>query len=66
MIALPIFYLETHAQISALIGIQLFEIIRFLLTRPFKSKIRNAIRLGLEICLLGFFGCVLIQGFTVS
>ena len=47
MIALPIFYLEKHAQISALIAIQVFEIIRFLLTRPFKSKIRNGIRLGL-------------------
>jgi hypothetical protein len=65
MIALPIFYFIAHAQISALIFIQILEVCRFLIVWPFKSNIRNFIRLGLELCLLGFFASVLIQGFMV-
>jgi hypothetical protein len=66
MIALPIFYFKAHAQIIALIFIQILEICRFLIIWPFRSNVRNFIRLGLELCLLGFFVSVVIQGFMVD
>lgn len=47
MITLPIFYNTKNAQIGVLIMIQLFEIIRFSVVWPFKTKLRNFIRLGL-------------------
>ncbi len=62
MVALPIFYSTKGAQVTILIAIQLMEIIRFLVIWPFHSKIRNYIRLALELCLLLFFACILIQG----
>jgi hypothetical protein len=54
-----------HAQIAVLILIQIMEIIRFIIVRPFKTKIRNFIRFGLDFTLLLFFGTVLIQGFLM-
>jgi hypothetical protein len=62
MVALPIFYSTKGAQVTILIAIQLMEIVRFLVIWPFHSKIRNYIRLALELCLLLFFACILIQG----
>lgn len=47
MIALPIFYSTKDAQAGALILIQLLEMARFVAIWPFKSKVRNFIRLGL-------------------
>jgi hypothetical protein len=54
-----------HAQIAVLILIQVMEIIRFIIVRPFKTKTRNFIRFGLDFTLLLFFGTVLIQGFLM-
>lgn len=65
MIALPIFYSTKYAQVSILILIQAMEIIRFLVIWPFHKKIRNYIRLGLELCLLLFFVSILIQALNL-
>lgn len=45
--------------------IQLMEMIRFIVIWPFHSKVRNFIRLGLEICLLTFFVTILIQAMNL-
>ena len=47
MISLPIFYSFKNAQISVLLIIQFFEILRFIIIWPYKSKVRNIIKLGL-------------------
>ncbi len=65
LIALPIFYYTMHAQIVVLMLIQIMEIIRFIIVWPFKTKLRNFIRLALDIILLLFFGTVLLQGFLM-
>ena len=65
MISLPLFYTTRNAQIGVLMVIQLFEIARFIVVWPFKSKIRNFIRLALEICLMAFFMTVIIQSFEM-
>ena len=61
MIALPIFYSAKNAQVTVLIIIQIMEIVRFLIIWPFHEKVRNYIRLALELCLLIFFGSIIIQ-----
>jgi hypothetical protein len=66
LITLPIFYYTPHAQICVLMLIQLLECIRFLVVWPFKNKIRNFIRLGLDFALLVFFISIFIQGLMVS
>lgn len=65
MITLPLFYMTKNAQISVLMAIQFFEIIRFIVVWPFKSKVRNFIRLGLEIILMIFFITIIIQSFEM-
>ena len=65
MISLPLFYTTRNAQISVLMVIQLFEIVRFIFVWPFKTKLRNFIRLGLEICLMIFFMTIIIQSFEM-
>lgn len=65
MVSLPIFYSTRNAQIGVLMAIQLFEIIRFIVVWPFKSKVRNIIRLSLECCLMIFFMTIIIQSFEM-
>jgi hypothetical protein len=65
MITLPLFYMTKNAQISVLMAIQFLEIIRFIVVWPFKSKVRNFIRLGLEIILMIFFITIIIQSFEM-
>lgn len=62
--SVPLFYHKTHAQ-PVLIILQIAEIIRFCYVRPFCSVWRNVYRLLLELVLLAFFFCVLIEGFLM-
>lgn len=63
--SVPLFYHKTHAQPAVLIILQLAEIVRFCYVRPFCSLWRNAYRLTLELILLAFFFCVLVEGFLI-
>ena len=60
MLALPLFYNYVYAQISALILIQIIEIVRLSITWPYTSKWRNVVRLVLESVLLALFGVILV------
>lgn len=65
VISLPIFYGTIHAQAFVLIFLQILEILRFIFTWPYYRRWRNIVRLCLEVILLVFFFCVMIQGFLV-
>lgn len=66
MISLPIFYETKTAQIAILIIIQLTEIVRFSIVRPYYHKWRLIVRFILEIVLLAFFITVMVQDFLVT
>ena len=51
MLAFPLFFYHGYAQISVLIVVQAFEILRFIITWPYNTKWRNIYRLVLEIVL---------------
>ena len=59
MVSLPLFHEHIYAQISVLIILQVMEIVRFCLTMPFTSKLKNLFRLSMEIVLLLIFVLIL-------
>lgn len=61
LLSICLFYDFPLVQISILIFLQSLEIIRFLLTIPYSSKIRNFIQISLEILLLITFILILIS-----
>lgn len=62
MISLPLFYAIPHAQMSMLVFIELLEIVRLLIVWPFASKLRNIFKLSMELIILTYFICGLVQG----
>ena len=55
MLAFPLFYDYTYAQIIALICIQILEIIRISISKPYIAKWRNIYKIVLECILLTLF-----------
>lgn len=53
--AVMMFYEYPLVQISLLIALQILDLIRFIATKPYQSKIRNVVGVLLEIILLAFF-----------
>lgn len=66
VVSLPLFYHTLHGQPAVLIALQTLEILRFVLTWPFIKRWRNIVRLLLELCMLLFFVCILLQGILVQ
>lgn len=66
MISLPIFYETKNAQISVLLILQFLELVRFIIVWPYKSKIRNILKIGLEFMLMMFFMSIIIQSYEMS
>jgi hypothetical protein len=61
IITLPLFYSSSYAQITILLLIQLFEVIRVWVVWPFHSRRRNFLRFSLDVALAFFFLCNLVQ-----
>ncbi len=66
LVSLPLFYDVQYAQISILIILQLFEVVRLLVVWPYAQRWRNLFKLGLDAILLMFFSTVMAQSFYVS
>lgn len=66
IVSLPIFYELKHFQPAVLIILQLMEIVRFLITKPYFALWRNVYRFVLEIFLLIFFICVMINSYLIE
>ena len=61
MVALPLFYSATYAQMGTLFAIQMLEVLRVWFVWPFVSRVRNWLRLSLEIALALFFLVNIVQ-----
>ena len=61
LLTVCIFYPYPTVQIATLISLQLLEIIRFIIVRPYNSTLRNVARGFLEVALLILFSLVLGQ-----
>lgn len=66
VICVVLFYEYPIYAAGFLIALEIFEIVRFVLTWPFASRKRNIIRLILEVIILVFFLTVFLQVMYVT
>lgn len=66
IVSLPIFYDLKHFQPMILMLLQIMEIIRFLITKPYYAMWRNIYRLALELIMLAFFTCIFINTYLIE
>jgi hypothetical protein len=66
IISLPLFYDLEHCQPAVLILLQLLEMARLVLTKPYYAAWRNVYRFCLELCLLLFFVCIMVNSYLID
>lgn len=66
LIAVIMFYDYPIVEIGLLISLQILEMIRFILTRPYHSKLRNIIYFFLDIIILILFIMILIMNLVFN
>jgi hypothetical protein len=66
IVSLPLFYELNHCQPAVLVMLQMLEMARFLATKPYYAKWRNIYRFTLELFLLFFFTCVLVNTYIID